>query len=293
MGTVIKSAAFSYPSATKGILEMMAGVAEQCMRTACSSIEEVEMLINTVVYNEKHISEPALAALIQDTLENGSCDAGTKTLTGRKLFSFDLNNGGGGVLTAFRVMDGFIRSGTVKKGVITAGDARPATGETVNYPYADSAGAVFLSDDPSHKGFVSFRNDTWPDYAMDFQSFLSWNSGHLKLDIVQRDDYALHCVACAEKSLRKFLADENLSPTDINLVLASPSPVQFSAGLQKSMNWKDNMVETDRSPEFYSSGICLPLSSTIVNGLFRNARHILFITAGAGITISMALYQNG
>lgn len=293
MGTVIKSAGFLVPSAPAGIVEMVSGVSEQCLKACGTSVEAVQMLINTAVYNERHLSEPALAALIQDALEKGSGDDAANSQVLRKLCSFDLHNGGGGILKAMQVMDGFIRSGDIKTGLVTAGDVKPATGETVNYPYADSAGAVLLSDDPSRKGFFSFRTDTWPDYDRDLESRVSWNTGHLRLNIVQEREYAHHCVACAEKSIRKFLIDENLVPEEIDLVLPSTSPVAFASGLEHSLKWKGKIPGPLPAPEYYSAGICLSLSDTFFNGTFRNARRVLFVTAGAGITISMALYQNG
>ncbi len=293
MGTVIKSAGFLVPSTPAGIVEMVSGVSEQCLTACGTSVEAVEMLINTAVYNERHLSEPALAAVIQDALEKGSGDDAANGQVLRKLCSFDLHNGGGGILTAIQVMDGFIRSGEIKTGLVTAGDVKPETGETVNYPYADSAGAVLLSEGPWSAGFVSFRTEVWPDYDMDLESRVSWNSGHLKLDIVQSDDYVIHCVACAEKSIRKFLSDENLVPEDIDLVLPSASPLAFASGLAHSLKWKGKIPGPLPAPEYYSSGICLPLSVSFFKGTFRNAKRVLFVTAGAGITVSMALYQNG
>lgn len=292
MGTVIKSAGFHAPLIPAGIVDMVAGVAEQCLRRAGSGIDEVEMLINTAVYNEKHLSEPALAALIQDTLEKGNGD-GCTAHDARKLCSFDLHSGGGGLLTAIQVMDGFIRSGEIKTGLVTAGDVRPATGETLFYPYPDSAGVVLLSAGPDGEGFVSFRTEVWPEYDRDLESRISWNSGLLKLDIAQKREYALHCATSAVKAIRRFLYDENLRPEEIDLVLSSTSPASFASRLQRSLKWKGKIPGPLPAPEYYSAGMCLALSETFFNGTFRNSRRVLFVTAGAGITISIALYMNG
>ncbi len=96
MGTVIKSVGFHVPSTPVGIVDMVAGVSEQCLKTCQIPVEEVEMLINTAVYNEQYLSEPALAALIQNALEKGNGDGRATPHDARKLCSFDLHNGGFG-----------------------------------------------------------------------------------------------------------------------------------------------------------------------------------------------------
>src|SRR5215469_15262038 len=82
--------------------------ARACLAEAGRHSDDIDMLINTGIYSEDHLGEPALAALIQE-------DIGANPVEppggGRGTFSFDLLNGSCGVLTAVQLESGLLQSG--------------------------------------------------------------------------------------------------------------------------------------------------------------------------------------
>ena len=57
-------------------------------------------------------------------------------------FSFDVANGGCGVLTALQIASGFLESRTIGTAVVVAGDADPGHGLAPGFPYESAAGAL-------------------------------------------------------------------------------------------------------------------------------------------------------
>ena len=92
-------------------LHLAVAAGKACLQRAGREPDDVDLLINTGIYRDKNLAEPALAALIQK-------DIGANTEDPREdahgTFSFDIANGTCGVLTALQIVDGFLRSHTIK-----------------------------------------------------------------------------------------------------------------------------------------------------------------------------------
>ena len=117
MGTIIKAVAVSRPFMKKGILPLTFRAAKRCLKNAGAGIRDVGMLIYSGVYNENHLKEPAFAALLQNRLQHKSRCRNFLNKDLGDVFSLDLYNGGGGVISAIQVIDGFIQSGQLLAGV--------------------------------------------------------------------------------------------------------------------------------------------------------------------------------
>lgn len=292
MGTIIKSVSFLKPFAENEILAMTARISKRCLKEAGLLMDDIGMLINTSVYSADHRCEPALASLIQNRLEGNGIGVEENPDIGQDIFSFDLHNGGGGTITAIQILDGFIQSGQIANGMIIAGDSRPQSGHLIHYPYENSAGALLLSDDPHIKGFAGFASVTYPEFEDDYQSVIDWRNGQLTLEITQKESYLQNCLLCAENSILPFLHAKDLKPEDLDLVITSTSPGKFTGGLQQRLPWKKNAMVNGTISEFYSSGLLYSLHNAFSGKRFTEAKYILFVNAGPGITISLSLYIN-
>ena len=98
-------------------------------------------------------------------------------LNGTRTFSFDLANGAGGPLTAIRVIDGFMRSGAVRSGLVVASDADPDPARSENYPFAATGGAILLRASADGEGFAWFRARTWSEHFSLYDARLSGTGG--------------------------------------------------------------------------------------------------------------------
>ncbi len=292
MGTIIKSVAIAKPFFQKGILALISRAAKRCLKNGGLCIQDVGMLINSGIYTETHMKEPALATLIHNRLNSRFC---IKKFFGKEMkntFSFDLHKGGGGVHAAIQVIDGFIQSGEIEQGLVVAGDTKPVTGPSENYNYSSRAGAILLSKGDENEGFIKFRTETFPEFINDLESSTNWDTGSFRFLINQKSNYLKNCIECADKSIHQFFNEENLKWSEINLVITSQSPKGFGKELEQKLGLKNKLIQIKGNGEIYSAGIIFSLNKVFHNQKFKEAKNILFVTVGAGITVSLSLYRN-
>jgi len=292
MGTIIKTVAVARPFMKKGILPLTFRAAKRCLKNAGAGIRDVGMLIYSGVYTENYLKEPALAALIQNRLQHKSrCRRFFNKDLG-DVFSFDLYNGGGGVISAIQVIDGFIQSGEIESGLVIAGDTKPVSGSSENYNYSPGAGAILLSKDIENRGFVKFSTETFSEFINDLESTTNWDTGSFRFITNQKSNYLKNCVECAEKSIQQSFNEENLNWDEIDLVVASTSPKGFANELQKKTGLNNKLIQVNRNEKIFSAGVIFSLDKVFSSQKFMEAKNILFLTVGAGITVSLSLYRN-
>ncbi|MCU0462827.1 MAG: hypothetical protein MUF36_12595, partial [Bacteroidales bacterium] len=255
--------------------------------------------INTGVYRYKNTGEPAIAALIQDKIasEKSSPDApGTYGNT----FSFDLNNGGCGLLTAIEIVHESISNGDISLGMVVTGDSEPFHGLSGKFAFAPAASAIILSGTADPRGFSLFRTFTYPEYSGEFvsrTSFIShgWSrKGRNILNVVQKASYPDLCADCAEKSLYEFLNDSGMKLSDIDLIIPSQSPLGFTESMKNRLALDDTFIEITktRNMAFHTAGAAFALKKVWDDDRFKKSKNIIFLTIGSGINVSITLYRN-
>jgi len=292
MGTIIRSVGIAMPVFDSGILRLTSRAAKRCLRNGRVSAREVGMMLNAGVYNENHQGEPAIASLIQNRLQSSCIRHGIFSKEPENILSFDIHNGGGGVLDAFQVADGFIASGELEYGLIIAGDTKPSAGASKNYNYSPSAGAVLLSRGSEGKGFKRFKSKTYPEFINDLSSSTNWDTGKFRFITDQKACYMEDCLTCAEDAIRIFLEEEKVRPEEIDLLITSQNPLGFKWKLITKTGLKNHMTRKESNREIYSAGLVFSLNSVFQNRMFNVSENILFLTVGSGITVSLSLYRN-
>ena len=96
--------------------------ARTCLAHAGREPGEIDMLINTGIYREDNMGEPALAAIVQEDI---GANLGQPPIGGHGTFSFDLLNGTCGVISAIQLQAGMLRSGLIRLGAIVTSDVHP------------------------------------------------------------------------------------------------------------------------------------------------------------------------
>jgi len=246
------------------------------LEQAQSGIKGLGLLINTCVYRDRHIHEPAIASLIQGDLMKsfGTELAGT--------FSFDLHSGGGGVVMALSILNGFVESGKTDHGAVVAGDAAPFDG---------SAGALMLSKGGSEDGFRIFSQDTYTQYSSEYMSYSTYSGNALQVFNNQESEYMNHCLQCVKKSMDKFLSESAVVVDEIDLIIPSQSPAGFASALA-NLYGHARVVVINKEHNCYTAGMIMAMEQAQSTGLFRKSRKVLFINVGPGITVDLALYLN-
>jgi len=278
----------------KRVINLVANASKKCLKKAGTDANLMDMLIYTGIYRDEHIAEPAIASLIQKKI-----GANPISQNGNATFSFDLNNGGCGLVSGIQLVNGFIRSGKIHQGMIVTGDAEPFHNLSNSFNFAPAAAAIILSATNNGSGFTSFKTYTFPQYKDAFESHVSWKSWKKKqkkrnvLSINQKEDYLDLCVQCTILSLKDFLKETQLQLSDIDLILPSQSPIGLISKLNREIDIAGRIIEVESNGgELHTAGPALALEQVWNNDRFKQSQNILFLTVGSGITTALALYQN-
>jgi 3-oxoacyl-[acyl-carrier-protein] synthase III len=271
-----------------------------CLTQAGKAPGDVDMLINTGVYREDSMGEPALAALIQEDI---GASTGHRLPDGPGTFSFDLINGPCGVVSAIQVEAGLLRSGLIKLGAIVTSDVEPGSARQRPVPLRPSAGAMLLTWDDSITGFTDFTMRTYPEYEDLFTSGLVWRPRHKKpvpgagsgqnqMVIEEKPGYRDRLVDCAEDATRGFLRDLGIGPDGIDLLAAAPAAPDFLDPLASRLGVPgDRVAYLPEDLGGYTAELLAALQTAARSGRLAEARTTVLVAAGPGITVTLARYQ--
>ena len=326
MGIRIEAVATSVPE-SGGTLEMLIPLfrrhrhkkaliladeaAKKCLEKAGHESSEVELLINVGIYRYKNLGEPALASMIQEDIGADPGTTHSKHLAAGEhgTFSFDLANGGCGIINGFQIMDRFIRSGMLELGMIVASDCDPTPENlTSGYAHPAAGGAVLLSPGKEGEGFRGFHFENYPEFESMHESRVAWQDNRFHLpfskggkrggknvfSVKEAPGYLARCVECTEASLEKFLKLQHLSLQEIDLIITSQYPVEFPDVLEQHLQLPgDHVARVSESfAGAFTAAPLIGIDSALRSGRFQKAHRILFITVTAGISVGLALYEN-
>jgi 3-oxoacyl-[acyl-carrier-protein] synthase III len=270
-----------------------------CLELARRAPGDVDMLINTGVYREDNMGEPALAALIQQDI---GANLGQPPTGGRGTFSFDLMGGSCGVLSAIRLEAGLLQSQVIRLGAIATSDVYPELRGAGLAGFQPAGGAMLLSWDDSIAGFTRFYTETFPEYADLLVSGLAWQrhhggvprgaAGRSQLVIDQKPGYYARLVDCAEETTHRFLHRAGLRIEDIDLLIPAPAIGDFLDQLRGRLGIAGDRVAftAEDLSGGYTTGPIAALQAASKSGRLGEARNVLMLAAGAGITVALALY---
>lgn len=302
MAAIIESVATSVsdnPLWHKGALRLADYALTESLQRADRKASDIGLLINAGVYREKNLGEPALASMIQEDV--GANPERDPDASPHGTFSFDVSNGGCGVLTAVELVDGFLASKTIELGAVVASDSDP--GGTPYFPFPSVGGALLLRPGTADTGFMKFSFETFPHLADRLQSHIVWHprehhvpftaEGRNVLEIVESEDFAVRALDCAEELLQHFFDTNGLRPEDVDLLIASAYPPTFAMDLGRAIGLPENRIAIpdDDLRGAHTAGVIAALESSIRSGRFAAARNVLFVAVGAGMTVAAALYR--
>ncbi len=272
-----------------------------CLAHAGKEPGDIDMLINSGIYREDNMGEPALAALVQ---EDVGANRGQPPVGGHGTFSFDLLNGTCGVISAIQVQAGMLRSGVIRLGVIVTSDVDPNLKEPRSAPFRPTGGALLLGWDDSIAGFTDFHAETFPEYEDLFVSGLVWQgrrgprvpgrgTGRSQMVIDSKPGYQARLVDCAEEATCRFLRGLGMDIGQIDLLVPAPSTPEFVDPLRRRLGVPGDRVAyvPEDLEGAYTAGPIAALQAAIKSGRLGEARNTVMLAAGAGITVTLALYR--
>ena len=275
--------------------------AQGCLADAAAAPGDVNMLINAGVYREDNMGEPALAALVQEDI---GANPGQPPTQGHGTFSFDLINGACGVISAIQLEAGLLRSGVIRLGAIVTSDVDPNLAGPRAVPFQPAGGAMLLRWDDAIAGFTDFGSETFPEYQDLFVSGLAWQrrhgpgvpgrgTGQSQMVIDEKPGYQARLADCAEEVTHRFLRRLGMGLGEIDLLVPAPSAPGFLDPLRERLGVPGDRVAyvAEDLADAYSTGPIAALQAAIRSGRLGEARNTLLLAAGAGITVTVALYR--
>jgi 3-oxoacyl-[acyl-carrier-protein] synthase-3 len=297
MGTIIEASAIATAQRKRfahGARKLADAAARLSLERAGRRVDEVDLLINAGVYHDKIVSEPAFASLIQEDID---ADPDHPPGAGHGTFSFDIANGGCGLLTAVHVVDGLLSSGTAKLGLVVASDMDPEPGVSRGFGFPGVGGAVLLGADDSRAGFTAFQFATFPEFAELFYSYVDWEDdarrgfhhGRNVLTVEIAESYPTRALDCAEATARELVDAQAIDPGEVDLLIATASSRGFGKSLASRLGIP---AERAVSPSNGLAGAHTAAPAVALESAELGAsRTVLFVCAGAGITTAAAIYR--
>lgn len=295
MGTRIEAVASVGSALPIGARKLADRAARRCLRLAKRDPHEVDLLINAGVYREHNLAEPALAALIQEDIR---ANPEERIGAAHGTFSFDVSDGGCGVLSAIELVDGFLQSGSIDLGLVVASDADP--GHSEGFPFGRAGAAALLSWSDADVGFVELRFQIFSEHAGLYDSHIDWHEeagrrhhGQNLLTVKIDPSFAARCLDCAEEAVAGYLDHLGLSRADVDFVVPSQFPPTFPDGLAQRLGLPIERVArvgTELSLA-HTAGPLAAWNAATKAESFGRARNVLFVTVGAGVSVGVALYQ--
>jgi 3-oxoacyl-[acyl-carrier-protein] synthase III len=291
MGTTIDAVAVATGGRRRrlGSLRLADDATRACLALADVAPNDVDLLVNAGVYRDRNLGEPALAALIQEDI---GANLGDPPVGGHGTFSFDVANGACGALTALQLVDGLLAAGTAERALVVASDADPGHGLAPGFPFGATGAAMLCGhDDDVRTGFAGFAWRTFPDYEDQFRAEVRFEGHRNVLVIDEHPEFAGRAADAAAEVAAKLLAEHGLAAVDVDAIVASPLLPAFLERLAAGLGTPRERVVAVESHGAHTAALLIALAALRHDDRFRDARTVLLVTAGAGITAGAALYQ--
>jgi len=233
------------------------------------------------------VAEPAIASYIQHRLGINI------EFQGRATLSFDLLNGGCGMLNAVQVVGAMMQSGQAAAGMVVAGEANSDRRPDPASAVARSGAALLLDlSSDAGTGFGAFAFQTHEEDAELFTAVVSLAVPRGRLFIRRQarleEAWLKHAAAAVEEAL----AREGLTRDRIDLVV----PAQISAGFLSRLPAAigvpaDKIADfTATLPDTGSTSVFLAWHRLCAGRQLNAGTRVLFLAFGSGLTVGAAIY---
>ena len=272
----------------KGSLSHAVKAGARCLKNSTYFRKDVEVLINSGIYRDGHYAEPAFSSFIQKKLRINTEFQGKRTL------SFDLQNGGNGMLTGIHVAANLISSGRIKTGMVISSETNADKKPDPNYHYKNSGAAVMLDlSENSQIGFGNFVLRSFEKYIHLYSSFVSLTQKYGRLFIKKKKELEEAYLVCVQSVIKELLDTENLSADDISFVIPSQISEYFLNKLPEKIDFKTEKIINlfHKYGDTLTTSVFLSLKHLLDKKMIQPGQKIILLTVGAGITVGAAVYS--
>jgi len=259
----------------------------RCLATSLHRPGDVGVLVNTGVCRDRHVAEPAIAAYIQHRL------GVNVEFQGRPTLSFDLLNGGCGMLNAAQVVGALLQTGEVEAGMVVSSEANSDRRPDPSSRVARSGAALLLDLAPrAGTGFGAFAFRTHEQDAALFTTVVSLAVPRGRL-LIRRDPRLEEAwLAHAAGAVDEALASEGLTRDRIDMVVPSQISAGFLARLPAAIGLPAARIAdfTAQLPDTGSTSVFLAWHRLLAERPPAAGTRVLFLAFGSGLTVGAAVY---
>lgn len=287
----IESVGASLPSwwRRQGSVAHAVAAGRRCLAASSHPPGDVGVLVSAGVYRDGHVAEPAIAAYIQRRL-------GVNTeFQGRATLSFDLLNGGCGMLNAVQVVGAMLQSGQAAAGMVVAGEANSDRRPDPASAVARSGAALLLdraAGEGAATGFGSFAFQTHDEDAGLFTAVVSLAEPRGRLFVRRRARLEEAWLAHASGAVAAALEKEELTLDQIDLVVPAQISPGFLARLPAVLGIRASRVVdfAARLPDTGSTSVFVAWQRLRAERHLAAGTRVLFLVCGSGLTVGAATY---
>jgi len=271
-----------------GSLKHAVVAGKRCLAASRYRPADVAVLVNAGVHRDGHVCEPAIACYVQHALGINI------DFHGRRTLSFDLLNGGVGMLNAAHLLTAQMLAGDLQAGMVVAseanGDRRPDPQST----FAASGAALLLDLSPRNgAGFGTFVFDTHEEHADLYTAVVSLKEPRGRLLIRRRAELEDAWVAGASAAVKEALSRDGLRPADVDLVVPAQVSPSFLSRLPAAIGFPAEKVAdfTASLPDTLTTSVFLALDRARAAGTLGPGRRTLLLACGSGVTVAAVTYR--
>jgi 3-oxoacyl-[acyl-carrier-protein] synthase III len=247
---------------------------------------DVELLFNAGVHRDGPVCEPAIASYIQHALDINI------EFQGRRTLSFDLINGGCGMLNAVHVASALMESGEIRVGMVVSSEANSDRRPDPEYTYAASGAALMLDISPvPGVGFGHFVFKTREEHAGLYTSVVSLAVKKGRLILRRRvEELEEAWLSCAREVVDELLDSEGIRREEISLVVPAQISPRFLGRLGEAIGFPREKVAdlSSRLPDTLSTSTFLALHDVVSRRCLASGGKALLLAFGSGITVGAA-----
>ena len=261
---------------------------KRCLAASRYRPSDVRVLVNAGVYRDGHVCEPAIAAYVQHAL------GVNVDFHGRRTLSFDLLNGGVGMLNAAHLLVSQMHAGEIQVGMVVASDANPDRRPDPGSAVAASGAALLLDLSPRNgAGFGAFAFVTHEESADLYTAVVSLKEPRGKLLIRRRAELEEAFLAGAAAAAKAVLERDSLRPEDVDLAVPSQVSASFLARLPGALGLPREKVADYASvlPDTPTTSVFLAFDRARAEGALGPGRTALLLACGSGVTVGAATYR--
>ena len=259
----------------------------RCLADAGRRPTEVGILIHAGVTRDHHVCEPANAAYIQHGLGINVEFQGARTC------SFDLSNGGCGMLDAAHILCALLQEGTPRAGMITASEGNADLRAKGARPCPDSGAAILLELAPRpDTGFGSFAFHRRGEHADMAGTVVSLAEARGRLRTHRDPGLEERWLEMAGPVVDDVLARDGITRDEIDRVIPAQISAAFLAGLPRAIGLPPERIAdfTGTLPDTLSTSVFLALHREREERPRLDGRTVLLLAFGSGLTAAAATY---